>query len=77
MKKQTSEALTDLDWAVQQAPKSAREPGEFTATEFFLAGGAPTDGAARSRLRRMRLDGRLTGRQVLENGKWTTVFRRP
>jgi hypothetical protein len=77
MKKQTAAALTDLDWAVQQAPKSKREPGEFTATDFFRAGGAPSDAAARSRLRRMRLDGQLTSRQVLEAGKWTTVFRRP
>jgi len=76
MKKQTEAALTDLDWAVQQAPKSAREPGEFTATEFFRAGGAPTDAAARSRLRRMRLDGKLTSRQIIEGGKTTTAYRR-
>ena len=74
MKKSTTlnKTLTDLDFALSQAPK-LRKPNEFTIADFMVKMGV-TESVSRRLLEEMVKAGKLVRRKALHDGRHARLY---
>jgi response regulator of citrate/malate metabolism len=67
--------VSGMDWIVEKFTQVQMEPDEFTA-DIIAKKTKTTKSSVRHRLQRMKAEGELTSRKILQNGQWINIYRK-